>query len=299
VLAVVLAAAATAGGVLLWSESQVPSYEVPNLVGRQEAEINALVGGNGWKIERREGREDGTVRGQILAQDPAPGTQLEEGDTLVVTVSLGATLAAPPTDLVGLTRDEAIARIQAAGFVEGDIAEDYSEDVAAGVVLSVPELPAELEKGSPIGFVVSAGPEPRTIPDGFGGQSFDEVAAALDGLGLVAVRVENSSETVEEGLVIGTDPPAGSQVERGREVQVIVSTGPPMVEVPDVSGRSSAEAADALEAAGLVVAGTRGPPNQPVRGTDPQAGTSVRRGSEVTIVTGRDNDNNDGPGNDD
>jgi serine/threonine-protein kinase len=299
VLAVVLAAAATAGGVLLWSESRVPSYEVPNLVGRQEAEINALVGGNGWKIERREGREDGTVRGQILAQDPAPGTQLEEGDTLVVTVSLGATLAAPPTDLVGLTRDEAIARIQAAGFVEGDIAEDYSEDVAAGVVLSVPELPAELEKGSPIGFVVSAGPEPRTIPDGFGGQSFDEVAAALDGLGLVAVRVENSSETVEEGLVIGTDPPAGSQVERGREVQVIVSTGPPMVEVPDVSGRSSAEAADALEAAGLVVAGTRGPPNQPVRGTDPQAGTSVRRGSEVTIVTGRDNDNNDGPGNDD
>ena len=78
-----------------------------------------------------------------------------------------------------------------------------------------------------------------------------------------------------------------------------MSTGPPMVEVPDVSGRTSAEAADALEAAGLVVAGTRGPPNQHVRGTDPQAGTTVRRGSEVTIVTGRDNNDNDGPGNDD
>jgi serine/threonine-protein kinase len=277
----------------------VPSYEVPNLVGRQEAEINALVGGNGWKIERREGRQDGAPPGQIIEQDPAPGTQLGEGDTLVVTVSLGSTLAPPPTDLVGLTEADAIARIEAAGFVAGEITQAYSEDVAPGIVLSMPELPDELEKGSPIGFEVSVGPEPRTIPDGFGGQSFEEVAAALDGLGLVAVRVENSSETIEEGRVIGTEPAAGQPAERGSEVRVIVSTGPPMVEVPDVSGRSSAEAADALEAAGLVVAVTRGPPNQPVRGTDPQAGTSVRRGSEVTIVTGRDNDNNDGPGNDD
>jgi serine/threonine-protein kinase len=78
-------------------------------------------------------------------------------------------------------------------------------------------------------------------------------------------------------------------------VTVVVSTGPPMVNVPDLAGRTPSEAADILEGLGLVVAGTRGPPNQNVVGTDPEAGTTVRRGSEVTIITGRARDN-DGPG---
>ena len=164
-----LAAAATAGGVLLWSESQVPSYEVPNLVGRQEAEINALVGGNGWKIEigakvARTARRLGRSSSRTPRRAPS-STRVTRSSSRSRSV---ATLAPPPTDLVGLTEADAIARIEAAGFVAGEITQAYSEDVAPGIVLSMPEQPAELEKGSPIGFEVSIGPEPRTIPEGFG-----------------------------------------------------------------------------------------------------------------------------------
>jgi beta-lactam-binding protein with PASTA domain len=62
------------------------------------------------------------------------------------------------------------------------------------------------------------------------------------------------------------------------------------VVIPDLSGLSPADAADRLEGLGLVVGGTRGPPNRTVVGTDPAAGTTVRRGSQVTIVSGRDDD---------
>lgn len=297
VVAVVLAAALAAGGVALWFESRVPSYEVPDLVGRQESELNSLIGGYGWKIERREGRRDGSVPGEILEQDPPAGTELEEGGRLVITVSLGQTLAPPPTDLVGLTRDEAVARIEAAGFTVGTVTERHSEDVPAGIVLAVPELPPELEKGTPIDLEVSMGPAPRTIPDDLAGRSFDEAAAILDELGLVAVRVDEPSEEVAEGFVVRTEPAGGNQVARGAEVTVVVSSGPPMVTIPDLRGRTPSEAADVLEGLGLVVAGTRGPPNQNVVSTDPEAGTTVRRGTEVTIITGRDAGG--GPGNDD
>lgn len=286
VTAILLAAALAGGGALFWFGSQVPSYEVPDLVGLQESELNELVGANGWKIDVRDGREDGTAPGQIIAQDPAPGVQLDEGDLLTVTVSLGSTLAPPPTDLVGLPLDEARARLEDAGFALGTVTENNSEDVAAGIVMSVPPLPDELEKGTAVDLEVSAGPAPRTIPDDLTGRSFDEVAAILGDMGLEAVRAEDSSETVAEGLVIGSDPGGGAQVARGAAVTVVVSTGPPLVIIPDLVGSSPAEAADRLEGLGLVVAGTRGPPNQPVVGTDPEVGSSVRRGTQVTIVTG-------------
>jgi serine/threonine-protein kinase len=290
VAAVLVIAALGGAGALVWSRSQVPSYEVPDLVGLQVSELNALVGENGWKIEQREDRRDGSEPGEILAQVPAAGEQLDEGGALVVTVSLGSTLAAPPTDLVGLSVDDARVRIEQAGFEVGEIVESHSEDVTAGTVLSVPPQPPELEKGTPIDLEVSLGPAPRTIPDGLAGRSFDEAAAILGDLGLDVARAEDSSETVAEGLVIGSDPVAGVQVERGSTVTVTVSTGPPVVVIPDLSGLSPADAADRLEGLGLVVGGTRGPPNRTVVGTDPAAGTTVRRGSQVTIVSGRDDD---------
>ena len=74
-----------------------------------------------WTIERTETRQDGTVPGQILAQDPAAGTQLKEGDPVKITVSLGPTLVPLPPELVGKPIAEAQAELQAAGFLLGEV----------------------------------------------------------------------------------------------------------------------------------------------------------------------------------
>jgi PASTA domain len=76
-------------------------------------------------------------------------------------------------------------------------------------------------------------PPPGTTPPalvaipGLRGQPADAAAGALSGLGLVPERRDQVSTDVAAGLVIGTDPVAGSNVAPGTTVILIVSTGPP------------------------------------------------------------------------
>ena len=88
------------------------------------------------------------------------------------------------------------------------------------------------------------------------------------------------------GQVMDVSPAQGSQVARDSTVTLIVSSGPPMVTVPDVSKRSVSDAANALQAAGLTVSGTQGNPLGTVKGTNPAAGASVHKGTPVLIIVG-------------
>jgi serine/threonine-protein kinase len=301
VLSVILAAALAGGVAYAFFESQRATNTVPELVGKQESEVNKLVGSFGWKIERLEGRQDGTVPGQIIAQDPAAGKELREGDTLKITVSLGPTLAAPPTGLEGLTRAEAEQRITDAGFTIGTVTETFSEDIEAGIVMSVMVLPAELPKGTPIDFSVSKGPEPRTIPDDLAGKSYDDAVDILEGMGLTVTKAEEFTTEVEKDIVIRSEPAGGSPIERGAAVTLVVSAGPPWVSVPDVRGMDAEDAAEALEDLDLKVAGIEGSPTDEVTDTDPPPGTPVTVGTEIKLVTKPESDSggdDPGPGGD-
>jgi eukaryotic-like serine/threonine-protein kinase len=68
---------------------------------------------------------------------------------------------------------------------------------------------------------------------------------------------------------------------------VVVSRGPDVVTVPDVAGRSLDDAADALEAAGLEPGQVFGPARGDVAFTDPESGSTVRRGTTVDITLRR------------
>jgi eukaryotic-like serine/threonine-protein kinase len=71
----------------------------------------------------------------------------------------------------------------------------------------------------------------------------------------------------------------------GTKVTVIVSKGPDLVTVPDVSSQSVAAATKALEAAGVSVSGVVGSPDWPVYIANPPMGTMVKRGSAVKLYT--------------
>jgi serine/threonine-protein kinase len=142
----------------------------------------------------------------------------------------------------------------------------------------------ELPKGSPVDLVVSDGPEPRAISD-WKGKTYEEAAPAFEKAGLVPQREDVFSDDVEKGKIVGTDPPAGSKVEKGSTVKVLVSKGKEMIAVPNVAGMSAGQAADKLEAAGFRVTDTVGPPNRPVLATDPPAGEKHPRGTGVIIYT--------------
>jgi serine/threonine-protein kinase len=289
VLVAALAALVGGGGAWAYVSAQVPSYEVPGLVGLSEDEALALIADYGWEIDRVEDRADGTQPGEVLDTDPSVGELLEEDGTLRLVVSLGNELAPVPTDLAGKPLEEVTAILAQAGGFTPEVAEEvFDEGVPKGVVMSLaPDVPAELPKESAVPLIVSKGPQPRTVPEGLEGGSFEDAKAALEAIQLQAAKVEEFSDDVEAGRVIGLRPGAGESVERDGTVEVVVSKGPDLVTVPDVKGRSLDEAVATLEAAGLTVGDAFGPANGRPFDTDPPKGTKVRRGTTVDIYLRR------------
>ncbi|HEX7134183.1 MAG TPA: PASTA domain-containing protein [Iamia sp.] len=300
VLVVLLVAALGAAiGMLIADLTEPPpTSAVPAVSGlSRDAAVDSLRA-QGWEVDVEEIYEDGTEVGQVLRTQPGQGTQLAEGDPITLIVSKGPTLVDLPEITRGMTQQEASDLLEFSAL-EPVFTPRFDEEVEAEHVIEVAgDPPARIAKGTEVEVVVSQGPEPRTIPDGLPGMTQDEAVAALEELGLVAEVEEEFSDDVETGMVIGTDPGAGAEAARDSTVVVVVSKGPDLVTVPDVSAVGTlAEAVALLEAEGLVAGDVAGPAAGAPASTSPGAGEQVRRGSEVDITLRRPDPA--GPGNDD
>jgi serine/threonine-protein kinase len=146
-----------------------------------------------------------------------------------------------------------------------------------------------LPKGEKINVTVSDGPAPRTVPQLTSGMSFQQASQALSAVGLVGVQsdsINQFSDTVPAGQIIGTDPSAGSHVPRGSKVRVIFSKGPQPIPIPDVRTMTVANATAALQGAGFSVVGVTGDPSKPVVLTNPPPNEPHLRGTGVVLITG-------------
>ncbi len=295
VLVVLLVAALGVGGAGYWyREIRIPTYAAPALVGTNVADLDAAIAravgddGDGFTVTQGTIAQDGTVPGQILLQDPEPGVHIPQGGELKILVSTGPPPVPIPTDLVGLSLEDATNHLTAAGLALGEVTHVFDEQVDKGVVMSVDGGfvgGAQVPKTTAIPLTVSDGPKPRVVPQNLEGKTVAEATAALDTIGLRVSTTQESSDTVEAGKVIRV-PSEGQTVPRGSTVALVVSSGPPTVAIPSVKGMSLTDAAAALQAAGLTVSGTQGSPLGRVQGTNPAAGTVVRRGTPVVIITG-------------
>jgi serine/threonine-protein kinase len=121
--------------------------------------------------------------------------------------------------------------------------------------------------------------------------SLTEAQARADQAGLhVTPSGTTFSENVKAGEVVSTDPAPGHRVAKHGTITVLLSKGPERFSVPTVSGKSVADAKAALAGASLAVAGDQkhdysdSVPSGSVIGTDPAAGTNLKRDAVVTLV---------------
>ena len=286
VVVAVAALVALLGGGGWWALRASAPAEVPDLVGVAVAVAESTAAEAGWELRRTDAFDPEVPAGIVISQDPPAGAALADGAALNVVVSLGPPPVPLPDGVVGAALSEADARLVAVGLALGAVTEAFDEEVPRGVVISAEVEPGtEVPFGEEVDLVVSAGPEPREVPDNLIGQAVDEVRRFLEGLGLPLGSVtEAYSDSVPAGSVIRV-PAAGTTVDRGTPIAVEVSLGPPLVTVPDVLGDSVETAARALEGLGLVVTDTLGSPTRPVTSTSPAVGTTVRKGSSITIST--------------
>src|SRR5439155_24988416 len=78
--------------------------------------------------------------------------------------------------------------------------------------------------------------------------------AAITTAGLTVGAITTaSSTTMPAGSIISENPAAGTQVVSGSAVALVVSSGPPLVAVPNVVGLTQAAATAAITTAGLTV----------------------------------------------
>jgi serine/threonine-protein kinase len=269
----------------------VGGVTVPDVTGKTEAEAAAALEDAGLQVgETTEASDAQAVAGTVLSQDPAAGTEADEGSTVALTLSSGPGTAEVP-DVVGMDRAAAEAAVSAAGFIPTSA---LQYDLTAPVGEVVEQLPAGGEQaaaGSQVGLLVSRGrPEVSVrVPD-VTGSTQDEAVAALAAAGLAAVPVEAYVADVPEGDVAGQEPTAGDRVAPLSEVLITVSLGEGQttVEVPDVVGESQADATGELEAAGLVVTAAEAWSSDVgvgrVIAQAPEAGTLVEEGGDAGIL---------------
>ena len=211
-----------------WALAPDDTTELPDLVGytaeMAEVELEALELGLDHSYD--ETYSDEARPGEVAATDPAAGTELGEGDTVLLSLSIGARYVEVP-DVVGGTESEARGLLRDAGFGEVEVVREHSGDHDPGTVLSTtPEAGEDGDREEGITLHVNEGVIVPTLID----MTRDEAFDALESLELTATVVEAAAETVSEGRVAAQNPEPGTVLPEDGEVTLTVSTGPEEVE---------------------------------------------------------------------
>jgi serine/threonine-protein kinase len=202
-------------------------------------------------------------------------------------------------DVTGNQLNVAISLLEQDGFKVGEVTR-VEREAAANTVLeqdpaaSPPGAEASLDcalitffcSKPSVDLTVSSGPGTGTVPS-TAGLPVDEAEEAVEKAGFEPARKEVSSEDVEAGQVIKSDPRGGTSATKGSTVTLTVSRGPRLAKVPVLVGSDRAVAVQQIRGRGLVPnvseEESSAPEGQVIRQA-PSAGSELPRGSGVTIV---------------
>lgn len=166
---------------------------------------------------------DEIAKDTVIETDPAIGTQIDGSETVVIIVSKGEG-SIPVPDVSGQTEDSARTTLEALGF-KVSANEDNSDDVPAGQVISTdPAGGAEAKEGDTVTILISRGPEQQTMQD-VTGMTEKKALSALAALGLTGSVSTEYSDDVAKGVVISQSIEAGTKVDPGTAVKLVVSKG--------------------------------------------------------------------------
>lgn len=245
-------------GTGIWYINSGQFTEVPPLLAKTEAQAKQRLDAAGLEVKDVE-REysDTDKRGTVMKTDPAVGDRIRQNDGVTLTISLGPETVKVP-NVKSLPLATAKKELKNSGLAPGMVTKRFSETVDKGSVIGTdPRAGFTRKAGSAVALVVSKG-RPVEIPDVRG----DSEADATEELEDAGLKVEIAPTRVhsdeDKGDVVKQSPAQNKTVAEGDTVTLTISKGPPMVEVPDVTGMSVDEAKEELESAGFEVDEDRG-----------------------------------------
>lgn len=263
--------------------------QVPSLAGEPRAVAEERIREAGLQPRFTEAFSDDVPVGEVINSRPGAGSWTKKDGSVAVTISQGPKLSDVP-NVVGMQLEQAKAAI-----IENDLAINPNIERRNSIepldkVLSQDPPPKQVKSGDLVTLVVSDGPAILPIPQ-LNGKPADAAEKELTDQSFVPVR-QSVFNGAAAGTVVGQTPAAGEPHPQGTQVTISISKGPQPFKVPDVKGKSCADAKGALEGLGMkVTAQTSGGGAATCGGNkvleqDPLSGSDRKPGSEATLYVG-------------
>ncbi|MGY3063862.1 beta-lactam-binding protein with PASTA domain [Streptomyces sp. TE3672] len=288
VVAVVVAVLLALGiGTGVWYINSGQFTQVPLLLGQTEKDARQRLSKAGLELKGVERAYSDTVdRGKVISSDPESGDRIRGNDAVKLVISRGPEIVKVP-DVQGLSPADARRELRKAGLVPGMVTKEFSEGTARGdVIRTDPAAGTERHPDSAVALHVSKG-APVDVPD-VTGLSVQDATAALAEEGLKAKVLPGRVNSPEDaGDIARQSPGEGAEAAEGDTIELTVSDGPRMIDVPDVTGKDVDEATSELKDAGFEVKVDR--PflsfSDTIASQSVDGGEQAPEGSTITIKT--------------
>ncbi|MFB6815576.1 Stk1 family PASTA domain-containing Ser/Thr kinase [Streptomyces sp. NPDC056347] len=288
VLAAVVAVLLVLGiGTGVWYINSGQFSQVPSLLGQTQKEAEKRLSDAGLELKGVERAYSDTVaRGKVVGSDPKSGARVRGNDAVTLVVSRGPEIVQVP-DLRNLSLADARQELKKVGLVPGMVTKEFDEETVRGdVIRTDPAAGTGRHPDSAVALVLSKG-SPVEVPD-VTGLSVEDATATLADEGLKAKVLPGRVHSPEvAGDIARQSPGEGAEAAEGDTVELTVSEGPRMIDVPDVTGQDLDDATAELEKAGFEVKVDR--PflsfSDTIASQSVKGGDQAAEGSTITIKT--------------
>lgn len=194
---------------------------VPNVIGLSYADAQRQLEQAGFSAHRGEARfHNAAPKGTVLDQQPEPEAVNATGTRVSLVVSNGPRMGTVPV-IIGLSREQALTALEAAGFEPGEVSERASNEPRGAVIDSRPRPGAQAPTPSPVALVVSAGPTTIMVPDVVG-RPLADATQLLRQVGLRVGDILGATAPPPTAVIQAQMPAAGSMVTAGTKVDITV-----------------------------------------------------------------------------
>lgn len=268
-------------GLMTWWVTDGQFETIPRVGTMTKATARTELRNLGFTVKTGHGvHSNGIPRGEVVRTVPAIGARAHRGSLVTLIPSLGPVLVRVPS-VTGLKLADAEAALRRAGLTPGKVTNATSTTIPLGVVISTkPVAGLSWPQPKPVTIVQSAGiPLPNLVGQQ---ESAAQGQAQQDGFQLNPQPDTNSDQPA--GTITGQAPRPGAPITPGEVVTIKVSTGPQLVNVPNVDGQDEQQAIATLTAAGFQVNVNHVGPGHRVFAFSPSG--QAPKGSTITINVG-------------
>ncbi len=196
-------------------------YEVPKVKGMSEDQAQDALLELKLSFDRSILRYSEKIpAGTVIGSNPPVGTVLRPGASVDLLVSKGRRPISVGESWVGKSIDEMTAQLEGKGLKVTVVAQEFSDTIAEGDVISYEPDEGTLFRGEEVKVTVSKGPELIEVPSVLG-SGLDAAEDELEGAGF-EVEVEQAPNYVGISFVVGQDPGGGNLAPRGSTITIYI-----------------------------------------------------------------------------